>query len=82
MLAGPDFSQLVAGPHPHDLPALASLAPVLSGHSLLGARLRLCLASAALGPQTLPTQHSKQTSTTVRHDHYGGSKYMRAMRAY
>ena len=30
------FSWFVVGPHPHDLPALASLAPLLRSHSLLG----------------------------------------------
>ncbi len=35
------IAQFVVGPHPHDPPALASLAPVARGHSLLGAGLCL-----------------------------------------
>jgi hypothetical protein len=41
MLAGPTFLSLSWGPTPTTLPALASLAPVIHSHSLLGARLRL-----------------------------------------
>ena len=60
--------QFVVGLTPHDLPALASLAPVVSVDSLLASAFRPCLSRVDSAPRLDGPQDSTDAGLTTRTD--------------